>query len=93
MCVSFLRNRQNNLRDRGENADNERSFIMRELKELLKAADWTAEVAKYKPIIKDMKVSEADNFLWKEYYFNKKLSKRAYNWLSMWTDEICMSDD
>lgn len=66
---------------------------MRELSELFQAADWSAEVAKYKPIIATMKVIDADYFLWQEYYFKHKLSKKAYNWLSNWTEDICLPDD
>lgn len=66
---------------------------MRDLKDLFQASDWTEEVANYRPIIEKMKESEACQFLWEEYYFKHKLSKKAHNWLLYWSEDICLPND
>ena len=42
---------------------------------------WVKETKIYGEKIKGMEPEEADKYLWNEYYFNHKLSKRAYEWL------------
>lgn len=49
--------------------------------------DWTKEVDEYEAKIKDMSAVDACNFLWREYYFEHRLSRRAHNWLVMWIDD------
>lgn len=46
--------------------------------------DWTKEVEEYSKKIEGMSEPEAYNFLWNEYYFEHRLSKRAHDWLIMW---------
>lgn len=58
--------------------DNSRRKIMRK--------DWTEEVKEYDEKIKGMGAEEADKFLWKEYYFEHRLSKRAYEWIIKWLE-------
>ena len=48
--------------------------------------DWTEEVKEYDEKIKRMEAEEADKFLWKEYYFEHRLSKRAYEWIIKWLE-------
>ena len=46
--------------------------------------DWTQEVEIYKEKIKGMTEDEACEYLWREYYIEHRLSKRAHDWLVMW---------
>ena len=46
--------------------------------------DWTQEVEIYKQKIQGMTEDEACEYLWREYYIEHRLSKRAHDWLVMW---------
>ena len=45
--------------------------------------DWTKEVEIYKEKIEGMDEDFIYEFLWNEYQ-NKKISKKAHDWLIMW---------